>query len=74
VITVHQGVPNGEAAIETIGAPEDRSGYQQLTVGYRNLHKRRTSADDVWEPLKGRSSGRDVRPSQNAAVAYGTKA
>jgi hypothetical protein len=31
-VAEHQGVPNEEAAVETIGALEDRSGDQQPVV------------------------------------------
>jgi hypothetical protein len=41
VIVVHQKVPNEEAAVETIGVLEDRSGDQRLIMGYKNPQKRR---------------------------------
>jgi hypothetical protein len=52
-VAEHQEIPNDEAAVETIGALEDRSGDQQSAVGYRTPLKRRTQ-DEV---LRGASEG-----------------
>jgi hypothetical protein len=40
VIVEHQKVLNEEAAVETTGALEDRSGDQLLIMGYKNPQKR----------------------------------
>jgi hypothetical protein len=50
---VHQEVPNEEDAVETIGAPEDKSVDQELAVRYRNPRKRWTKDDDVQGAPKG---------------------
>jgi hypothetical protein len=39
----HQDIPNEAATMETIGALEDRSEDQLLSVGYRNPLKRSTN-------------------------------
>jgi hypothetical protein len=41
IIVSSQKFPNKEASVETIRAMEDRSGDQQLAVGYQNPWKRR---------------------------------
>jgi hypothetical protein len=41
----HQGVPKEEAAVETIGALEDRYVDQHLAVGRHRQPKRRTQGD-----------------------------
>jgi hypothetical protein len=58
-----QEMPNKEAAVETMGALEDRSGDQQQAVGYRNPRKRRTK-----DPVKDGRSRRDVGRSRSATT------
>jgi hypothetical protein len=52
-VAEHQEVPNGQAAVETIGALEDRSGDKRPAGGYRNPLKRRTKDDVVRGIPKG---------------------
>jgi hypothetical protein len=44
-VAVHQEVPNEEAEVETIGAPEERHRGRHLAVGRRRQPKKRTQGD-----------------------------
>jgi hypothetical protein len=48
----HQEVPNGQAAVETVGALEDRSGDQRPARRYQNTLKRRFKDNVVLETPK----------------------
>jgi hypothetical protein len=62
-IAEHQEVANEEAAVETVGIGEDRSGDQRTTVGSRKLLKRRTKDHVVQGTTKGHTF-RKRRPAQ----------
>jgi hypothetical protein len=53
-VATHQQVPNEEAAVEIIGAQEDRTVNQQTTVGYRNPRKRRAKDNIIRRAPNGR--------------------
>jgi hypothetical protein len=69
-LTVNQEVPKEEAAVETIGAPEDRSGDKRPAVGYRNARKRWTKDDLVSGTPKARTfdKRRCVQPKCNYGI------
>jgi chromosome segregation ATPase len=51
-VAVRHEVHDEEAAMDTIGAPEDRSMDEEPDVGYRNPRKKRTKTMLYEEPLK----------------------
>jgi hypothetical protein len=57
-VTVHQEVPNEEAAVQTIGALEDRYRDRHLAVGHRRQQKKRTQVDDGCRQKLAAARGR----------------
>jgi hypothetical protein len=47
VVSERQKVPNEEAAVETIGALEDRYGDRHVVVGRHRQPKKRTQGDSI---------------------------
>jgi hypothetical protein len=70
-VAENQKVPFEEAAVETVGGPEGRSGDQQPVVGRRNAPKRRAEEQTIREapkrrrletsPPKRRAEGQTIR-------------